>query len=158
MSGFIIARNAGGSDVPAMYRIYNTNLDDYFAPEAIEYFMLQWPRGQFIAETITGSTVGALSSYMLDGQTASISLLAVDSDSRGLGAGSALLDAFLPVCMYHGLSRVQLEVRVTNAPAISFYERRGFRRTGVLPHLYNDGGDAFRMVKDISHASIARRL
>ena len=54
MEGMMFVRRAGGADVPAMFRIYNNNLDDYFAPENIEFFMLPWPRGQLVADSVTG--------------------------------------------------------------------------------------------------------
>lgn len=155
MSGFIMARRAGGADVPAMYRVYNTNLDEYFAPESIEFFMLQWPRGQFVAEAITGGVAGALSSYIMEDGAATITLLAVDTAFRGLGAGTALMDAFLPEAVAAGAPRIQLEARETNLPAIEFYERRGFRITERLPGLYTDGGAGVRMVLDLSRASAA---
>ncbi len=152
MTGLMVARTAGAADIPAMYRIYNGNLDDYFAPENLEYFMLQWPRGQLVAEPVTGGTAGALSSYILEDGAASIALLAVDAPYRGLGAGSAMLDALRIECLRNGIPRMQLEARVTNASAISFYERRGFRRTCILPALYSDGGDGVRMVLDLGRA------
>ncbi len=150
MSGFFITRRAGGADVPGMYRVYNTNLDDYFAPENIEFFMMQWPRGQFVAEAITGGIVGSLSSYLLEPTVATITLLAVDAPYRGRGAGSALLDAFIPTCIGSGVSRIQLETRVTNSGAIRFYERKGFTISGMIPKLYSDGGDAYRLILDVN--------
>ncbi len=150
MSGFFITRRAGGADVPGMYHVYNTNLDDYFAPENIEFFMMQWPRGQFVAEAITGGVVGSLSSYLLEPTVATITLLAVDAPYRSRGAGSALLDAFILVCMGSGISRIQLEARVTNSGAIRFYERKGFTVSGIIPGLYSDGGDAYRLILDVS--------
>ena len=145
MSGLTVARRAGGADVPAMFRIYNASLDDYFNAESIEYFMLQWPNGQFVADSVLGGTVGALSSYILDDGSASLALFAVDPSSRGMGAGTALLDALVRECRMCGVPRIQLEVRTRNERAISFYERRGFRKKGVLQSLYSDGGDAYRM-------------
>lgn len=150
MSGLMVARHAGGADVPSMFRIYNSSLDDYFSAESIEYFMLQWPRGQFVAESVLGGVVGALSSYILDGSTASLALLAVDPSSRGMGAGTAMLDALTRECFAAGLTRIQLEARVTNASAIRMYERRGFCRTEILPSLYSDGGDGVRMILDLN--------
>lgn len=155
MSGFIMVRRAGGADVPAMYRIYNTNLDEYFAPESIEFFMLQWPRGQFVATTLTGETVGALSSYIMQDGAATITLLAIDSRFRGLGAGSDLIGSFIQECAANGISRVQLETRETNMNAIRFYQSKGFRTTGRLPNLYTDGGAGVRMCMDLNHASAA---
>lgn len=152
MNGFFAVRRAGGADVPAMYRIYNGNLDDYFAPESIEFFMLQWPRGQLVAEAVTGGVAGALSSYVTEDGIASVALLAVDGPFRGRGAGSALLDALVPECMAEGLPAIQLEARVTNAGALRFYQRRGFRIIGTIPSLYNDGGDGYRLRLDLSRA------
>lgn len=157
MSGLMVARHAGGADVPAMFRIYNSALDDYFNVESVEYFMLQWPRGQFVAESVLGGTVGALSSYILDDRTVSVALLAVDPSSQGRGAGSAMLDALITECRMSGLPRIQLEARVTNARALSLYERKGFRRTEMLPSLYSDGGDGVRLVLDLGRGAAGSR-
>lgn len=145
----MFTRRAGGADVPSMYRIYNTNLDDYFAPENIEFFMLQWPRGQLVAQTVTGAVAGALSSYILEDGTVSIALLAVDAPFRGLGAGTMLINALRTECIGEGIGRMQLEARATNLRAIALYERLGFHRTQVLPSLYSDGGDGIRLVLDL---------
>lgn len=157
MTGLMVARRAGGADVPDMYRIYSRNLDDRFDPGVVEFLMLQWPRGQIVAGPVTGGTAGALSSYILDDGAVSVALLAVDAPYRGLGAGSALLDRLVPEAMGAGAPRIQLEARVTNLRAISFYERRGFRRTCRLPSLYSDGGDGVRMVLDLGRAGAAGR-
>lgn len=152
MTGLISVRRAGGADVPSMFRIFNGNLDGWFAPESIEFFMLQWPRGQFIAVTLTGDRVGALSAYLLDGGTACVALLAVDGGYRGMGAATMMMDALTAECMAEGATRIQLEARVTNRTAISFYEHRGFRVTERLPGFYEDGGEAVRMVLDLGRA------
>ena len=104
----MFVRQAGGSDVPAMFRIYNSNLDDYFAPENIEFFMLQWPRGQLVAETVTGCIAGSLSSYLMEDGTASIALLAVDAPYRRMGAGKALINQLKTECWASGIKRMQL--------------------------------------------------
>lgn len=153
--GFFTARRAGGADIPSMYGIYTRSLDDYVSPDAIEYFMLQWPRGQLVAEAITGGTAGAVSSYIMEDGAVSVALLAVDAPFRGRGAGTVLMDRLIPECIAVGAPRVQLEVRTTNAGAISFYSGLGFVRTEVLPHLYSDGGDAYRMALDLGRASAA---
>lgn len=150
--GLMIARRAGGADVPRMFEIYNSSLDDYFNAESIEYFMMQWPQGQVIAESVLSGVSGALSSYIMEDGTVSIALLAVDANARGSGAGSAMLDHLKMECFRQGLSRMQLEVRTGNMTAISFYERRGFRKASVLKSLYSDGGDGYRMVLDLNRA------
>ncbi len=149
MSGLFTVRRAGGSDIPSMFRIFNTNLDDYFAPDTLEWSMMQWPAGQLVAVSFTGDTVGALNSYIIGDGTVSLALFAVDATYRGRGAGSALMDALIFQCASHGIRRVQLEARTTNSAAIGFYTRRGFRKLCDLPGLYSDGGDGIRMVLDL---------
>ena len=147
--GFVTVRRAGGADVPSMYGIYTNNLDEYISADAIEFFMLQWPRGQLVAEAVTGGTAGALSSFVMEDGAVSVALLAVGGPFRGMGAGSALMDRIMAESIAVGAPRVQLEVRVTNGPAISFYERRGFVRTETVRGIYGDGGDGYRMVLDL---------
>ena len=135
-----------------MYGIYTENLDDYVSADAIEFFMLQWPRGQLVAEAVTGGTAGALSSFVMEDGAVSVALLAVGGPFRGMGAGSALMDRIIAESIAVGAPRVQLEVRVTNSSAISFYERRGFVRTETVRGIYGDGGDGYRMVLDLGRA------
>ena len=43
------------------------------------------------------------------------------------------------------ISRVYLEVQVTNKPAIGFYAKCGFKVLRTNKHYYSDGSDAFMM-------------
>lgn len=133
------------NDVQSVFAVLNLNLDDYFAPEVIEFFLAQWPEGQFVAESITGQIVGAVCCSRLSGNRASVSLLAVDSSVRGRGAGGMLLSNVRRACVMQGIGTIQLEVRTTNTTALEFYKRRGFTVTEFLPSFYNDGGDGYRM-------------
>lgn len=155
MIGIFIIRRMAETDLQQVFAVLNLNLDDYFAPEVVEFFLNQWPEGQFVAVSITGQVVGALCAGRLDGNRATVSLLAVDGPHRGCGAGSALLDALRRQCVMEGIPTIQLEVRVTNASAIGFYSRRGFSVTETLPRFYNDGGDGYRMVADALSPSSA---
>lgn len=61
---------------------------------------------------------------------------------RGHGIGGRLVDAFLERVEP---APVTLEVRVSNAPAIALYERRGFRGAGVRRRYYGGTEDALVM-------------
>ncbi len=136
-----------GADVMSVFGILNLNLDDFFSEDVILFFLQQWPEGQFVATDYRGEIIGALCSARLDPSRASISLLAVDSQYRGTGVGSSLMNYFDRACMMNGISTTQLEVRVTNSSAIGFYQKRGYRITETLPSFYNDGGAGYRMVR-----------
>jgi ribosomal protein S18 acetylase RimI-like enzyme len=62
----------------------------------------------------------------------------VDPAYRHKGVGKALIDAALAWNEAHGVCDVSLMVTSVNAGAIAFYERLGFRKTGVTGVYPND--------------------
>lgn len=62
--------------------------------------------------------------------------VATHPQRRGQGLGGRIVDALLSEAKARGLSRVFLEVRLTNAPARRVYERAGFRVIGVRKKFY----------------------
>ena len=75
-----------------------------------------------------------------------VTTLAVRPERRRRGYASALLEAALGA--YPEARRVHLEVRPSNAPAISLYERLGFSVTGRRRRYYGDE-DALLMTLDL---------
>ena len=66
----------------------------------------------------------------------SITNVAVTSRHRRRGIAHALLDMLERAVYALGVRYVYLEVRVSNAAAISVYERRGYTLEGVRRHFY----------------------
>lgn len=62
--------------------------------------------------------------------------LAVASEHRRTGTGSALLQAAIGELSSAKVQRVYLEVRASNSAAISFYKKHLFRGTGARPAYY----------------------
>ena len=75
-----------------------------------------------------------------------VTTLAVRPERRRRGYASALLEAALGA--FAEARRVHLEVRPSNAPAISLYERLGFSVTGRRRRYYGDE-DALLMTLDL---------
>ena len=69
---------------------------------------------------------------------AQIMNLAVAPEQRRKGYGYALLKAGLQCAREGACKSVLLEVRRSNAAAITLYEREGFVRVGVRPRYYSD--------------------
>ncbi|MCQ2070723.1 MAG: GNAT family N-acetyltransferase [archaeon] len=132
-------------DENGAYSVMYHSLDQYFTQDVIGYFMMQWPAGQIVALDFTGRVIGYLAGARLQNRKASIHLFCVDSQYRGRGIGSSMLQRFRQAAIMEGLGTIQLEVRDTNVSAISFYRRHGFVTTENLPGFYNDGGDGIRM-------------
>lgn len=86
-------------------------------------------------------------------ETAHLSLLAVDPDSRRQGVGSALLQWLEQVAGVAGLERVQLEARRSNAAALAFYGRHGYRQTDTVAGMYLGVEDGVRLEKRLGLAA-----
>lgn len=103
----------------------------------------------FVAELSSGRTakvVGYLG-YWLIVDEAYISTLAVAPGMRRRGIGKQLLKTALRSAGRQGADRVSLEVRASNAGAISMYESLGFELHSRKPEYYRDNGeDALVMI------------
>lgn len=84
--------------------------------------------------------------YVLD--EGYISNVAVSPEHRRQGIADALIDRLCKICEGLSLSFVTLEVRAGNAPAITLYEKHGFRRVGLRKNYYErPKEDALLMTK-----------
>ncbi len=75
--------------------------------------------------------------------------VAVAPERRGRGLGEALLVHVLRHAKAQGATGIHLEVRETNAPAITLYLRYGFRVLGRADRYYTDGTPAIFMEADL---------
>jgi ribosomal-protein-alanine N-acetyltransferase len=71
-----------------------------------------------------------------------INNIAVRKESRKKGVGSQLLSALIQEGIRQGLAFWSLEVRESNAEAIRFYEKHGFRRVGRRSDFYEQPREA----------------
>lgn len=76
-----------------------------------------------------------------------ITNVAVDACERRRGIGAELLAEAKKEAQDHGITRIVLEVRVSNRSAISLYERSGFVTAGVRKGFYEcPKEDAYIMI------------
>ena len=68
--------------------------------------------------------------------------IAVSPEARGQGLGRKLLEACQQDLAEAGMTRMFLEVRASNAPAIGLYWACGWKPVGRRPGYYPDGEDA----------------
>ncbi|MFX1485882.1 MAG: ribosomal protein S18-alanine N-acetyltransferase [Promethearchaeota archaeon] len=71
--------------------------------------------------------------------------IAVEDAYRGYGVGFELMERAMNEMKEGGASEYILEVRVSNAPAISLYKKLGFEVSSVVKRYYQDGEDAYIM-------------
>lgn len=67
-----------------------------------------------------------------------IANIAVFPEYRRQGIGEALLTALIEEARKEGLSRMFLEVRETNHPAVALYKKLGFTEAGYRKDYYHD--------------------
>jgi len=124
-----------------------------------ECFKMPWPKIAFLniltrednysivyeIERIIGYGISLILS-----DTIYIANLAVRKNFRKQGIGSMLLSNMLRYRYKIGRKKAKLEVRISNIPAISLYEKFEFRKTGVIKCYYPDGEDALIMKRNFS--------
>lgn len=100
----------------------------------------QGPHGEFFVIRDETLIVGSVGVERLDGATAELHRLYLDTHLRGQGTGRALVGAVLDWCRAQGISRLVLWSDTRFDLAHRLYTRTGFRQTGErsLPEDLND--------------------
>ena len=80
-------------------------------------------------------------------ETATICKIAVRPEYRRNRYAFKLMEEAFELMKQQEVETVTLEVRVSNEGAIRFYESIGFIKVTIKPHYYDDGEDAYYMVK-----------
>lgn len=77
--------------------------------------------------------------------------IAVHPDARGQGVGGILLRECIRRGARAGASRIHLEVRTGNEPALRLYRREGFSFIGIRKGYYTDTGeDAILLSRELT--------
>lgn len=86
-----------------------------------------------------GSFIGFAAGRTVDSDEHVVELfnIGVEPEMQGGGSGQLLFDHFLKECAAIGTKRILLEVRVSNARAIRFYEKNLFVKLGLRPGFYS---------------------
>ncbi|MBP7891986.1 MAG: ribosomal protein S18-alanine N-acetyltransferase [Firmicutes bacterium] len=113
-------------------------------------FPIPWSRAAFVDELTrnmralyiavrdeSGTTVGYGGMWLVCDE-AHVTNIAVRSDRRRQGVGTAVMIGLMGLAQSKGANRMTLEVRVSNRPAQELYSRLGFRPAGVRPRYYMD--------------------
>lgn len=91
---------------------------------------------RFLVAQKNGEVIGYLGSHVVADEM-TIANVAVAAAHRRTGVAKALLDAADRYARRHDLSRITLEVRVSNDAAIALYEGAGFVKDGIRPRFYS---------------------
>ena len=137
VAGAIAIRRLAYSDLPAVISIERRSFP---SPWSLAMFVLELskPSGICLAASDGDGLLGYLVCSRYD-QVWHVMNVAVAPERRRVGVARNLIARLLE----EGGGRLPftLEVRVSNRPAITMYERLGFRSAGVRPRYYRDNGE-----------------
>lgn len=96
-----------------------------------------------------GTAVAGYCGMYMAADEGEITNVAVKPEFRREHIGDALLEVMISVSEETGISRIYLEVRVSNEAAIRLYEKHGFARVGIRKNFYEKPReDAYVMCRE----------
>jgi ribosomal-protein-alanine N-acetyltransferase len=111
------------------------------------YELTQNPFAHYLVLVEMDEVIAYLGLWFL-GDHAQITNLATKASHLRQGHAQNLVQYGLSLCYVQGMLNVNLEVRVSNQPAIALYEKMGFKTEAVRKDYYIDTHeDAFLMVR-----------
>jgi ribosomal-protein-alanine N-acetyltransferase len=144
----MIIREMKREDVPAIAELEKLCFSDPWSENSIAS-ELDNPLSYWLVAEDNGKIAGYVGSQsVLD--AADMMNLAVSPDCRQQGVGQALVNELVQHLQKNNVIALLLEVRVSNAPAISLYEKLGFEQVGRRPKYYhNPREDALILRKEL---------
>lgn len=137
------------SDLPAVVEIERAAFGDKNRDEKhfLEEMGRPWSR-LWVARDERSVVCGFLLSWVVTDELQILDV-AVDPSVRRLGLGLALMNHAFADARLSEIRLVLLEVRASNLPALTLYERLGFERTRVRRSYYPDGEDGIEMLLNL---------
>lgn len=96
-----------------------------------------------------GGEIAGYGGLTLGYDTADIDNIAVAESYRGGGMGGAMLEWLVAAAAERGMTRVFLEVRVSNSRAMALYLKHNFKGVYARTRYYTDGEDCLVMAREI---------
>lgn len=142
-----------------IHRMSKNDIDEVLELKAGE-FQPNWNRDMLVSELNNNpfaqiyvlkeenKIIGFLD-FWITFETAQLANIAVETSRQRQGLGSLLMNEMLDICDKELCETISLEVHVKNQRAISFYEHYGFIKASVRKGYYEDGCDAYLMIKPL---------
>jgi len=138
------------SDLQQILEIEKLSFNEYDAYTLEDYFRFfcENPDLCIVAE-FDNRIVGDMIARKIQDKLDLVSFV-IHPSYRRFGIGTALLDCTIQKCRDYRLIQIELEVRKSNFPGVSFWKKMGFNVFGEIKQFYGDGEDALQMRKIIN--------
>ncbi|WP_245526386.1 ribosomal protein S18-alanine N-acetyltransferase [Desulfurococcus mucosus] len=152
-------RNATSSDIDRVIEINMVALPEHYPRGFFEELYEDYGKAFYVAEAPSGEVVGYIMTrvewkpgffHRFLARSGHVVSIAVLSEHRGKSLGYALMAHAMRSMYYeYKCNETYLEVRVSNTPAISLYEKLGYSKVKVEKGYYLDGEDAYVMAREL---------
>ncbi len=149
-NGMYKVRQFRESDLPLVMELVGRTINERYKPELFMNAYHRFPNGFILMEDVSNNAlIGALLAVPVVNNALRILILTVAAPYRRKRIGTELLGIAKRIAISNKLTKITLEVRVDNLPAIEFYKRNGFTIVGVIPKYYTDGSSGYAMEKPL---------
>jgi ribosomal-protein-alanine N-acetyltransferase len=136
-------------DLGALHRLEHASFEKDAWPLLDLIAVLTWPDVIRLKAVENGELIGFIAGDPRPSEGVSwVATIAVDPRYQRRGIGRALLHACEAKTT---MPSMKLTVRMSNEPAISLYEKEGYRSVDIWKRYYNDGEDGLVMEKRLHH-------
>lgn len=113
-----------------------------------EYELLENPFSKLFVYEEEGIIAGMFDVWITF-EIAQIANIATSPTFQRQGIGQKMMDELIAYCEEKACENITLEVRVSNEKAINFYQKNDFVICHVRKNYYEDGEDAYLMMKEL---------
>lgn len=124
------------NDIDGVLEISNISFSSPWSKASYEQELSNSLAKYFVAK-LNNKIVGFIGTWIIVDES-HITNVAVHPDYRKLGIASKLIEELISYCDKENCIAYTLEVRAGNKPAISLYEKHGFKIDGVRKEYYQD--------------------
>ena len=127
-------------DLEAILEIERVSFATPWSLEAFKTELKDNEYARYLCLELEGQVIGYMGLWFILDE-GHITNIAITSNHRGQHWGEYLMRFVMKEMMEQGMERMTLEVRVSNSPALSLYQRLGFAIAGVRKGYYADSGE-----------------
>ncbi len=136
------------NDLESIKDILFTEFDDFWTYNIFKEELIN-PNSQYIVAKIDDNIVGFAGIWKAV-DVIHVTNIVTKKDLRNKGIGSILLRNLIDLSKKDkGIDSITLEVNENNLPAISLYEKYGFKKVGLRKKYYNNQNNALLMTKEL---------
>lgn len=141
-------RQANVDDLDAIYTLEVLCFSDPYPKELLRLLLSLYPELFLVIES-NSKIVGYVAGIVRADGYGHIVSLCVHPMYRRRGLGTKLINTIEDVFgRVFNICRYRLEVRISNASAISLYKKLGYSIVGITQKYYPNGEDAYIMIKN----------